>query len=162
MFKNTGFSYYELPPSLEGQPVEFQQVSELWQSKYENGIFPSWDAFDFYDFKGLHGWITLSEITFDPTDVCYRLFGSKITEVLGEDLTGKRYSETGPNVFHWQGDLDYFAHNFEKKTIGYAIGDFERVGYAWTKAAFLDIPLPAKQNSADQPSHILTVMHVLR
>lgn len=159
LFANNGFQYHEIPVSFDEAPTEFSGALSLWRSKFVDGKLPSWDDFDFYDFVGLHGWVALSEITFGPIDLHYRLFGTKIVELLGEDITGKRYSETGPNVFHWQDDLDYFEKICKSKSIGYATGSFVRIGFPTKRVSFLDIPLARSGFNSSQISHILTITY---
>lgn len=68
---------------------------EIWRSKWSEGRLPSWSAFDFYDFRGWHGWVHVDEAVSDaPFEMRCRLWGSELVDRLGIDETGKLLSDS--------------------------------------------------------------------
>ncbi len=57
------------PAALPG----FEDLVRLWQDRRGDRAVPSWSDFDFYDFKGWHGRISVYEISYDPFDYACRL-----------------------------------------------------------------------------------------
>lgn len=77
-------------------------VVALWRAKRRGGRLPAWSDFDFYDFVGWHGSVYVDEVlSRDPLELRCRLWGTKLTDLLGSDQTGKLFSESPV-----AGDLD--------------------------------------------------------
>ena len=68
IWKDTGkwtFTHYD--PDIDPALLpHFSKLIEIWQSKRQGRRVPAWQDFDFYDFKGWHGYISVYEVTYDP------------------------------------------------------------------------------------------------
>lgn len=131
----------------------FAPLVRQWTEKRNGRAQPSWSDFDFYDFKGWHGWVAVQEIVKEPFDLRCRLWGSRLTEILGADHTGKRFSEFGPAFTDT--DLTYLAELCRTASIGRSHGNLAWLKRGHCAVAFIDLPLSNDGTSID---HILTVM----
>lgn len=86
----------------------FEGLVELWRSKCGNQEVPDWSKFDFYDFKGWHGSLILTEYYYDPFDYKYLIFGTRIAHYLGVEVTGKLASELGNSKYNPAKDFDFY------------------------------------------------------
>ena len=94
-----------------GSPPNFVRAYRWWRTHVEAGRLPSRSDFDPVDHRSLLGWIVLFDVTRDGTDTDfrYRLWGSKITTLVGRDHTGRLHSEVvapdavafGRRCFFW-------------------------------------------------------------
>lgn len=131
----------------------FAPLVRQWNEKRGARALPAWSDYDFYDFKGWHGWVSVQEIVAEPFDLPYRLWGSKLTEILGADNTGKRYSEIGPS--YTDTDLAYLAKVAGSGSIGRSHGALDWLKKGHWSVAFIDLPLSEEGAPVD---HLLTVM----
>jgi len=68
----------------------FESIAELWRGKRKDGALPAWRDFDFADFKGWYGWLSVYDVIGrQPFDFRARLWGSQLVDLLGHDMTGK-------------------------------------------------------------------------
>lgn len=65
---------------------------ELWHSRSAKGL-PAWRDFDVLEMRPWLGRLTLVEMMEDGHDILWRVFGTKVAEMLQRDMTGVRYSE---------------------------------------------------------------------
>ena len=86
------YRFYHRTAETNSFPV-FSSFHALWQSKAGDRSHPAWSDFDFYDFRGWHGWVYVGEVTADRQDFRFRLFGSHIVDLLGDDYTGRLFSQ---------------------------------------------------------------------
>ncbi len=94
LFAHRTFTTYPIdtPPAAFGP---FAAIIELWHGKRRQGRLPAWRDFDFRDFRGWHGMIIVDDVvSMTPFDMRCRLWGSRLTEILGIDETGMRLSES--------------------------------------------------------------------
>jgi hypothetical protein len=131
----------------------FAPLVRQWNEKRGDRAQPAWSDYDFYDFKGWHGWVTVQDIVMEPFDLRCRLWGSKLTEILGADNTGKRYSEIGPTSPDT--DLADLLEVCRTGSIGRSHGTLDWLKKGHYAAAFIDLPLSNDGTSID---HVLTVM----
>lgn len=91
---NWGYTIHE----LNSPPAEFDQFEgfvRLWNDKRRDGMLPAWHDFELADLEAWWGWVTVMDLEFISEDsqigidAHYRLWGSKLTDLLGSDLTGK-------------------------------------------------------------------------
>ena len=79
----------------------------LWQARAADGL-PAWRDFDILEMRPWLGRLTLVELFADDKDILWRVFGTKVSEMLQRDMTGIRYSERSDivpaNVYktYWQ------------------------------------------------------------
>ena len=73
---------------------QFQSFKQLWDDKRTGDLLPAWSDFKFNDFEPWWGWLTVEDIIPSPSyDTVYRLFGTDVAELYGDDFTGKRLSD---------------------------------------------------------------------
>lgn len=131
----------------------FESLVRQWQEKRGARAMPSWADYDFYDFKGWHGCLAVQEIIPEPFDLRCRLWGSKLTQVLGADNTGKRFSEIGPS--YTENDLNYLAEVCRTASIGRSHGSLDWLQKDYRCVAFIDLPL---SNDGSGVHHLLSAM----
>ncbi len=129
----------------------FESLVTLWRVKRGDREMPSWATFDFYDFKGWHGWIAVQEIVTEPFDLRCRLWGIELAKVFGSDPTGKRFSEYGQGFT--ENDLAFWAELCRSGSIGMSHGEPDWLQKGYTSAAFINLPLSDDGSSVD---HLLT------
>lgn len=82
----------DTPPEQFGALAGFARI---WRAKWLGDQLPGWSAFDFYDFVGWHGFVYVDEVVaHDPLDLRCRLWGTRLTELLGADETGRLFSQS--------------------------------------------------------------------
>ena len=92
--KDGHWDYYTFEFSESSDPIlqRFSPVIDLWRDKFTD-IPPQWSDFDFMDFEGWWGWLCIYDADpIDPLAFHVRLWGTKVTRVLGHDMTGNRMS----------------------------------------------------------------------
>ena len=131
----------------------FAPLVRQWNEKRGDRVMPAWSDYDFYDFKGWHGFVAVQEILKEPFDLKCRLWGSKLTDILGADNTGKCYSEMGPT--YTDNDRGYLAEVCRNPSIGRSHGTLEWLKMGHRSVAFIDLPLSSDGTIVN---HVLTVM----
>ncbi len=139
---------HNTPPEQFGV---FESLVALWRVKRNDRRMPSWADFDFYDFKGWHGWIAVEEIITDPFNLRCRLWGTELTKVLGSDNTGKLYSEYGQG--YTENDLAFLTELCHSGSIGMSHGTLDWLQKGHKSAAFIDLPL---SDDGSAVHHLLT------
>lgn len=69
----------------------FESFVTLWRSKLSPGRIPEWTEFNFGDFSGWYSSISLGEIKPRYEEMTFILWGSSLTEMWGQDFTGKSF-----------------------------------------------------------------------
>jgi hypothetical protein len=131
----------------------FAPLVGLWQGKRGARRLPAWSDFDFYDFKGWHGSVAVQEVTAEPFDLRCRLWGSRLTEVLGTDNTGKLFSEFGSS--YTENDLGYLQELCRSGSIGKSHGSLDWLQRDYKSVAFVDLPLA---DDGATVTHLLTAL----
>jgi len=85
------YETFELDVEPEMLPG-FEDLVRLWHDKRGDRPAPAWRDFGFHDFDGWHGRIAVSDVSYDPFDFRYRLFGEKMAEQFKADHTGKLFT----------------------------------------------------------------------
>ncbi len=132
---------------------EFESFVGLWHAKRGDRELPSWADFDFYDFKGWHGAIAVQDVISEPFNLRCRLWGSKLTDILGSDNTGKLYSELGAGFT--ENDMAYLTELCRSGSIGMSHGQLDWLQKGHKAAAFIDLPL---SNDGSAVNHLLTAL----
>lgn len=74
-----------------------QRLYQYWNGKRGERRFPARRDIDPLDFAYVLGWVTLVDITYNPTTrFRFRLYGSELAHRIGLDLTGT-YADQHPN-----------------------------------------------------------------
>ena len=139
------------PAELAG----FEYLVGLWREKRGGRPAPAWADFNFHDFTGWHGRITLAEVTYDPFDFRYRLVGTNVAERLGKDYTGKSYTEMVRDGMDPLDDFEFYEMTCNEMLISRLSGDLRWVGSKHVSVTFADFPL---SDNGERATHILTAM----
>ncbi len=129
----------------------FESLVALWRGKRGDRKMPSWADFDFYDFKGWHGAISVQEVVTEPFDLRCRLWGSDLTVVFGSDNTGKYYSELGSG--YTENDVAYLSELCRSSSIGMSHGKLDWLQKGHKVAGFIDLPM---SDDGIAVNHLLT------
>lgn len=132
-----------------------EDLVRLWQEKRGDRPVPAWADFDFHDFKGWHGRISLADVMYDPFDIHYRLVGLQIAERLRKDYTGKLYTEMVAEGMVPFDDFEFYEMTSRKMLIARLSGDLRWAGQRHVSVTFIDFPL---SNDGEKATHILTAM----
>lgn len=135
--------------------VGFENIVGVWRSKFVDGKIPAWADFDFYDFKGWHGFVSISEYLYDPFDLKVRLWGTEMARLYDRDMTGKRLSDLIDSGTDPQTDLEYYAMLGKNMYIGYSTGTLEWIDQSHIHVSFLDLPLSDNKEYATHGIGIL-------
>lgn len=80
---------------LEALPLHLLQ---MWQGKCAGGALPKRADFDLLALRPHLGWLCVVEVCEHRDDLRYRLIGSRITDFVGRDMTGRLVSEVLPEA----------------------------------------------------------------
>lgn len=140
---------YELYPLDE--PSEtfpgFETILRLWRAKSRNDSLPKWSDFEMMDFEGWWGWINVYDFHGANRErLLVRLWGSRIAEICGFDLTGRELTPSGDNgrvdAQHiTKTDIAHHRAAAEKKQIAYSHGPVKVEYRAWKRLYDLGLPL---------------------
>lgn len=88
---------------VEPDPAEFidprlPRLLAWWRGRCGEASPPPVTAIDALDLRFILGWLMVIEAIEGGVDFRYRLYGSKIVDVMGWDLTGRKVSDTFPEV----------------------------------------------------------------
>ncbi len=84
------------PENLEHNPLRF--LMDYWQRLRQADGLPRATAIDPVEMRPALGNVMLLDVLDGGTDFRYRLYGSKIAERAGFDMTGKRVSDIGTST----------------------------------------------------------------
>ena len=91
----------------------FQPIADLWNSRRVAGRLPSWRSFEFLDFVGWIGWVSVCDILYEPIfDTRYRLWGTKVRNILGYDMTGRSPRLNSEEPFRYDGGYSQDEFDF--------------------------------------------------
>ncbi|MEQ8354003.1 MAG: hypothetical protein RH942_00585 [Kiloniellaceae bacterium] len=145
-----GWRYEYFEPDVQPSSVpQFEDLVTLWQSKRNGRRVPAKRDFDFYDFKGWHGWISLHDVTYDPFDYLVRLSGTKIDDLYGTSIKG--FDREGMNrIYAETSNRDAFDEmNCLNLTISHITGPLNVAGRTYNRVAYLELPLSDDGERAD-------------
>ncbi len=134
---------------------EFEDLVRLWQDKRGDRPVPAWADFDFHDFKGWHGRISLADVMYDPFNIRYRLVGLQMAERFGKDYTGKLYTEMVAEGMDPFDDFMFYEMTSRKMLISRLSGDLRWAGQKHVTVTFVEFPL---SDDGKKGTHILTAM----
>lgn len=134
----------DTPAETFGPLAEFVRI---WHSKRLGRQVPAWRDFDFYDFKGLHGWIHVDEVIGrDPFDMRCRLWGTRLVELLQHDETGRRLRES-PSALE-DGLIDFHERIIGQPMIGVNLGTSHSYG-RWIDFTVVKLPCTGADGDVD-------------
>lgn len=134
----------------------FSGLVAMWQGKRTAGQrLPLRRALDFPDFRGWWGRIAIARITYDPFDVRFVLWGTKLTQWWGVDYTNRQLGSAAANPQAWRAtEFRYFEAMAQAPFIGIASGNLAQHDRSYITVVGLDLPL---SQDGETLSHALTV-----
>lgn len=142
VFQYWRYNHY-LPTSDPNAFGDFSSIVSLWQSKFDgNGQFPDWRQFDFYELEAWWGRLSLAEVSHDPFDLTFSLWGTKLTSWWGFDYTKKSLGNkpVAPNI--WEpADRRYHHRTVSDKLIGFSTGPLDHYDREYRFVCAIDLPL---------------------
>jgi hypothetical protein len=139
-FEGWTFEYFDRdiePETLSG----FEDLVRLWQDKRGDRAVPAWSDFDFYDFKGWHGQLSLYEISYDPFDFTCRLSGTEVDGVFGRNMTGATGSELAERRMELPATMEFYETTCSQMLIARTSGPLNFEGREHIGTTFLEFPL---------------------
>jgi hypothetical protein len=132
-----------------------EDLVRLWQERRGDRPVPAWADFNFHDFTGWHGRISLADVTYDPFDFSYRLVGLQVAARLRRDCTGKLLSVMVAEGTDPVDDLEFFEMTSRKMSIARLSGNLHWAGQKNVAATFIEFPL---SDTGEKTTHILSAM----
>ena len=81
----------------------FRDFVALWLEKRgSDRPYPAWTDFQLEDFRDWYGQLSLGEVQYDPFDLFYRLWGTRLVDWWNYEMTGKCLSEYPWAVEVWK------------------------------------------------------------
>ena len=99
-------------------------IVALWQAKAPApATFPMWQNFDFWDFEGWWGQLSLAELHRDPIDLRWVLWGTQLVEWWGAEYTNQFVSQQPYLGQAWEAvERPYFERLTDGRLIGFVTG----------------------------------------
>jgi hypothetical protein len=147
--QQNGWRYECFEPDTDPSTFpHFEDLVRLWQSKRQGRRVPSKKDFDFYDFKGWHGWLVLYDVKWDPFDYVVRLSGTQVDELYGFGATGFDRQKMN-EVYEETTVRDEFDEmNCRNLTISRISGPLNIKGKGFQRVVYLELPLSEDGNRA--------------
>ncbi len=139
-FEGWTYEYFDrdiAPAALPG----FEDLVRLWQDRRGYRVVPSWSDFDFYDFKGWHGRLSVYDISYDPFDYTCRLSGTMVDGVFDRTLTGVTGSELAEMQVEHPVDMEFYEMTCGRMLISRISGRLDLKGHDPIQATFVELPL---------------------
>ncbi|RVU38377.1 PAS domain-containing protein [Hwanghaeella grinnelliae] len=154
--RHQGWTYKYFEPDVDPAEIPtFSDLVALWQSKRQGRHVPTRADFNFYDFKGWHGWVCIHEVRYDPFDYTVRLSGSSIDSLYG--LTTQGFGREEMNEVYSEqvvrDEFDEFA--CRNLFISYIEGPLNIKDRTFTNVKYLELPLSEDGEMADHTIEIL-------
>lgn len=140
--EHDAWRYHYFQPDVDAAEIgPFESLVRIWQSKRDGRRVPAWRDFDFYDFKGWHGKLTVYDVRYDPFDFTTRLSGTEIDQMFGRTLTGLERKDF--NAFYLRDSaMDAYSEFICRGLyIAYAEGPLNMVGKEFQRVRYLELPL---------------------
>jgi hypothetical protein len=137
-----GWKYEYFEPDIDPSTIpEFASLLKIWQSKRAGRRVPAWSDFDFYDFKGWHGWLMVYEVSYDPFDYTVRLSGTNVDELYGFSTQGYNRQQMN-RVYAETAVRDEFDEmTCRNLVISYITGPLNIEGKTFNRVSYLELPL---------------------
>jgi len=139
-FEGWTYEYFDRdiePAALPG----FENLVRLWQDRRGDRVVPSWSDFDFYDFKGWHGRLSVYEISYEPFDYTCRLSGTEVDRVFGLTMTGVKGSELAEMMVEDLATMEFDEMTCRQMLIARKSGPLNLKGREHIQATFVEFPL---------------------
>lgn len=137
--QNSLLSVYIRP---DESPIEYQRDAlAYWQNKRGGRIAPAWSDISLMDFPPrVLPLIAVLDINPETFEMSYRFWGTQLTEMLGEDYTGKTPGDVKPKHVG-NGNEDAYREMIEKKIPQLEVKEFFRREILRGRQMVLRLPL---------------------
>jgi len=140
--------YQAFKPDIAPETLpQFENLIRLWQSRKNDRRVPAWKDFDFFDFKGWHGWISIYDITYDPFDWTVRLSGTQFDEIFGATRKGTTKSQQYERALEEQEANEFYEEVCKRQLIAHTNGPLNIQGCDFHSVEYLELPC------SDGPPH---------
>ena len=154
--KSNGWTYETFERDVDPEMLPgFEVLVRLWRTKRGDRPAPAWSDFDFRDFAGWHGRITMYEVSHDPFDYRCRLFGEKVAERYQADYTGKLYSKLVESGREPAVDMEFYEMVSRKMLIARTSGGLNWLRRPHVSTIFVEFPL---SDTGEMATHIVSAM----
>ena len=139
-FEDWTYEYFDRdiePAALPG----FEDLVRLWLDRRGDRPVPSWSDFDFYDFKGWHGRISVYDVSYDPFDYISRLSGTEVDEALGRTMTGTKGSEITEMRLESVAPMEFYEMTCRQMLIARTSGSLNLKGREHVLVTLVEFPL---------------------
>lgn len=128
---------------------------ETWNKKRVGGNLPAWRNFELEDFRDWYGMITVIDLLSpDGSDGRYRLWGGKLADFIGHDLTGHAMSDHRSSKRHGYcysaTDFEFFRAMISERKIGYHVGPVDSSDTNIKQIATVRLPLADDGHTIDR------------
>jgi len=157
----TKWDYAVCPLDTDPQQFgPFESIIMLWRSKIarEDGI-PDRKDFDFFDFKGWWGKISIAKIELDPFDIRFVLWGTQLTNWWGVDYTNKLMGTQSITPEIWLTvESAYFKAMVDEPFIGVVCGSLDQHDRPFIKVLGVDLPMKDRSGGMAVLSAYIEIM----
>lgn len=134
------YHYYEPDESAEEFP-NFASLHDIWRSKRNGRRVPAWKDFDFYDFVGWHGKLSIYEIRYDPFDYTVRLSGTNIDEMYQRNMKGVQLDDMRELILEQNNSEEFYEMTCRNLCIAKTFGPLNVKNLDYKEVEFLEFPL---------------------
>ena len=100
-----GPDWWRVDPTNKLSSPRLRRLLEMWNERSADGSLPTREEFQAEDLIMFGGRVVLIDLEAEPFRMRYRLIGTKITEMLGRDSTGRYLDEIyGPEYYRRQSE----------------------------------------------------------
>jgi hypothetical protein len=137
-----------IDPSLGLKARFLKELHDLWDQKRGDGEMPRRADFTAEELMRFSGRVSLIDVESDPRRYKFRLIGSRITEFLGRDGTGRYIDELYNSDFYPTAIGSYEAILHQRSPVR-AQGDMKILGKPYLRFESLDLPLAGNGRDID-------------
>jgi hypothetical protein len=149
--ESDGWLYEVFPKNTPAADFgQFEAFKQLWDSKRDGDALPAWRDFTFEDFAPWYGWLVVEDIIPGPNyDSVFRLWGTHATTLFDYDMTGKRMSDVGEDLFS-PADYTMSIEMARDHLIATATGPMNWQDRTFKTYSFLELPLADDGTTVDK------------
>ena len=138
----------EMLEIAQGDAPFLEELLALWKARRGERRMPARRDFDAVELMRYGGRIALIDVEYEPKRYRFRLIGSRMTEVLGRDSTGRYVDELYNDDFYETavGPYERVLRDREPVTLH---GNMKRMGKEFLRFHSLDLPLSSDGERVD-------------
>lgn len=134
------YHYFELDVEPSTLP-RFTSLIDIWNSKREGRNVPAWRDFDFYDFVGWHGSVSIYEIFHDPFNFRIRLSGTKVDDIYKRMMKGATKQEIQELAIHREEVDEFYEMACTEMYFTHTVGPLNVKNRDFLNIEFFELPL---------------------